>query len=148
MLDVYCLCSSIRTGWSATNCVPVFISTGPKLDNECFHTRELDISVTGSGVEFVAFGIFMSVVIADERQILQRSQVQCVLPAGRVGICIGRPSDDDVLDESGFDVGVAVREFVAYPSTVGRSPNTISVLSMRPTAAQMMTGPRNPTLGR
>jgi len=70
MLNVYCIDSSIRTGWVATNCVPVFISTGPKLDDEFFHTRELDVCVPGSGVEFVAFGIFVSVVVADERQIL------------------------------------------------------------------------------
>jgi hypothetical protein len=127
---------SIGTGWVTTNGVPVFVSTGPELNDEFLHPRKFHICVPGSGVEFVAFGIFVSVVVADERQILQRSQVQCVLPTGRVGICVGRPSDEDVLDESGFDVGVAVREFVAHPSPIGLSPNTISVLGMYPTAAQ------------
>jgi hypothetical protein len=83
---------SIGTGWVATNRVPVFVSTGPKLNDEFLHARELNVCVPGSSVEFVAFGIFVSVVVPDERQILQRTQMEGVLPAGRVGVCVGRPS--------------------------------------------------------
>jgi hypothetical protein len=32
-----------------------------------FHTGGLDVCVTGSGVEFVAFGVFVGVVVTDER---------------------------------------------------------------------------------
>jgi len=53
---VFCLLS-IGTWRVATNGVPVFVSTGP----------ELDVCVTGSGVEFVAFGVFVGVVVTDER---------------------------------------------------------------------------------
>lgn len=129
---------SIGTGWGATDDVPVLVSIGPELDNERFHTRELDVCIAGSGVEFVAVGVLVSVIVADERQILQCPEVQCVLSAGRVDICIGRLSDDDVLDEPGFDVGVAVREFLAHPSPVGLGPNTIRVLGLYPTTTRML----------
>ena len=86
---MYCVCSSIGTWRGATNGVPVFGSTGPELSDEFVHARELDICVSGSGVEFVAFGVFVGVVVTDERQILHCSQMKGVLPAGRVGICVG-----------------------------------------------------------
>jgi len=63
---VFCLLS-IGTLRVATNGVSVFVSTGPELDDEFFHTGELDVCVTGSGVEFVAFGVFVGVVVTDER---------------------------------------------------------------------------------
>jgi len=62
---VLCLLS-IGTWRVATNGVPVFVSTGPELDDEFFHTGELDVCLPSSSVEFVAFGVFVGVIVADE----------------------------------------------------------------------------------
>ena len=61
---------SIGAWWIAASGVPVFVSIGPELHEEFFHARKLEISVASSGVEFMAFGIFVGVVVADERQVL------------------------------------------------------------------------------
>ena len=77
------------------------------------------------GVEFVALRVLVGVVVADERQVLKGAQVERVLPARGVGLGVGHTSENDVLDEAGFDVGVLEDEVLGYPLRVGTPVNII-----------------------
>ena len=67
---------SVGPRWIAASGIPVLVRTRPELHEQLLHPRELDvIDATGGSVEFVAFRVFVGVVVPDEGQVLEGTQM-------------------------------------------------------------------------
>ncbi len=80
---------SVGAGWIAVDGFPVLICTRPELKESFLHPWEGNVvGVTGCSVEFVPFRVFVCIVISDECEVFESTQVQCVLPARGVSIFV------------------------------------------------------------
>ena len=119
---------SVRSRWVTGDGVPVLVRTRPELDETFLHAGELDVFVvTDRRMLFVAFRVLVGVVVPDECQTFEGTQVKRVLPARGVGSRVGSRPKDDVLDETGLYVRVAECQLLSHPASVGTEANTIKM---------------------
>ena len=72
---------SVWAGWVAADGLPVLVRARPELDESVFHPLKLDVvSIADSGVVLVALRILVRVVVPDEREIIEGTYVERVLP--------------------------------------------------------------------
>lgn len=72
---------SVGSRWVAVDGIPVFIRARPEFE-ESLHPREVDVvDIAGCRMEFMPLRIFVGVVVADECEVIERAQVERVLPA-------------------------------------------------------------------
>jgi len=127
---------SVRPRWVAIDFLPVLVCSGPELDETLLYPGESDVvHVTCRGVLLVSLCALVSVIIPEQGQTLESSQMERVFPARGVRLRVVCPPEDDVLDQSGLDVSVPEEYLLSHHVSVGYLPNIITVLALVPTSS-------------